>query len=242
MASLLDKQLELIKRIVKVYSSHQDFKFIHPFTAVFSGPTGSGKTFFVRRLIEMRETKIKPSPSRIVYFYNYPQEWFSEMKDVEFVQGFNVEKIDELTCSSEHWKSRNTLIVLDDLMDQAADSRLMSSLFYEGSSKNNLSVIFITQNMFLKSRFMRTISLNALYLACFRNPRESTLGKKIAAQSTPHESRAVDQIYVRATVQPYSYLIFDFKQQTHPHLKYLSNVLREGGKFTRVFLVKKPEK
>lgn len=220
------------------YARFPSFSFQHPFTAMIAGPSGSGKTEFVKRLIQMKFSKINPPPTKIIYMFNYPQVWFDEFPSLEYVQGFNSDKLDEITRASKHWRATETLLIIDDLMQEASESRLMASLFYEGSSKNNLSVIFVTQNLFLQSKHMRTISLNSHYLVLFRNPRESSLAKKIGSQASPGEAKAIDAIYKQATRTPFSYLLMDFKQSTPPDLKYLSNVLGERGPYTIVYKIK----
>ncbi len=42
-------------------------KFSHPTTIMIAGPTFSGKTTFVRRMLH--EDMIEPSPQRIVWIY-----------------------------------------------------------------------------------------------------------------------------------------------------------------------------
>ena len=54
----------------------------HPFTMIVSGPTGCGKTFWIKKLIEKRESVIHPKPVKITYFYGEYQDILGEMKDV----------------------------------------------------------------------------------------------------------------------------------------------------------------
>jgi len=58
-----------------------------PFTCVISGPTGSGKSVFVQRLIKHSKTVISPKPDRILYCYGVYQEIFSKFEGVEFNEG-----------------------------------------------------------------------------------------------------------------------------------------------------------
>ena len=67
----------------------------HPFTALVAGPTGSGKTRFVFKLIENARTMIEPPPRRVVYCYGEYQELFKKYPDVEFREGLpNLEDFD----------------------------------------------------------------------------------------------------------------------------------------------------
>ena len=78
-----------------------------------------------------------------------------------------------------------TLLILDDLMAEADDS--IANVFTKISHHRNVSVIFLTQNLFHKNKHMRTISLNAHYLVLFKNPRDveqfATLARQMYAKN-----------------------------------------------------------
>jgi len=59
----------------------------HPFTALVTGPTGSGKTSFVFKLIESADIMIDPPPAEIVYCYGEYQASFDRYPHVDFRQG-----------------------------------------------------------------------------------------------------------------------------------------------------------
>ena len=61
-----------------------DVRLKHPFTCTVAGPTSSGKTWFVFRLIKHANEMINPSPEKIVYCYGEFQPSFMEFPDVEF--------------------------------------------------------------------------------------------------------------------------------------------------------------
>ena len=70
---------------------NEDLMFKHPFTALISGPTGSGKTVFFTKLLENVKQMISPTPTRIVYCYSLWQQQFNDMllmvPNIEFKQG-----------------------------------------------------------------------------------------------------------------------------------------------------------
>src|ERR1700743_3332712 len=94
-----------------------------PFTCVVSGPTGSGKSVFVQRLLKHAQTVISPPPERILYCYGGYQEIFSEFNGVEFNEG--------LPSLDEFEKRRHTLVIIDDLMHETND--VVTKLFTRGS-------------------------------------------------------------------------------------------------------------
>ncbi len=53
------------------------------------------------------------------------------------------------------------LIVLDDLMEECKDNPEIDKIFTKALHHMNLSVIFLSQNLFLQGRQTRTISLNS---------------------------------------------------------------------------------
>ena len=61
----------------------------------------------------------------------------------------------------------NNIVVLDNLMDIAVDSPIISKLFTRGRHRN-ASVILLLQNAFPKGKYNTSISRNAQYMALFR--------------------------------------------------------------------------
>ena len=167
--------------------THTDVSLKSPFTCVVNGPTGCGKTVFVRKLLE--SDLIFPRPRKVIWCYSEWQSAYEEI-DAKFVEGLTEEDYD--------------LIIIDDLMDEVVD------LFTKKSHHHNTSVVFVVQNIFEKG--LRTISLNAHYLVLFKNLRDSTqityLGRQMG------NSKAVTAAYKDATSNPYGYLFVDMKQDT----------------------------
>jgi hypothetical protein len=118
-------------------------KLIHPFTMMVSGPTQSGKTIFVLKLIDNASTLVEPAPKRIIYCYTeYQADKFDycAARGVEFFKGMP---------SLEMFDGReNTMIILDDLMEEIDENA--SKLFTRVSHHRDLSVVLLTQNMFVK--------------------------------------------------------------------------------------------
>jgi len=97
-----------------VYSPHcsvvvrMSCKLHHPFTAVVAGPTGSGKSKWVLRLIDHAEEIIQPPPTRTWYCYGGFQPTFNSYPRVHFREGLP-ELSDRVFDGLE-----STLIILDD--------------------------------------------------------------------------------------------------------------------------------
>ena len=69
----------------------QRFHFIHPFTCMVAGMTGSGKTVWVQTLLQQAQNVIDPPPERIVWCYSQWQPAYmvlmATMPQIEFVKG-----------------------------------------------------------------------------------------------------------------------------------------------------------
>ena len=96
-----------------------NYIFEHPFTCMISGPTGSGKTQLLFKILENNLHLISPQPKTITYFYSRYQKLFDEMKQripqIEFKEG--MPDLDLFNQDVEN------LIILDDLMSSCENDR-----------------------------------------------------------------------------------------------------------------------
>ena len=143
---------------------YPSFQFQHPATMMIVGPTQSGKSNFVEQLLKSSLIKYPcRKAKRIHVFYTQWQPLYDRLRDthrtcISFTQGLpevneNLENIDDKV---------HNVWVLDDLMDEARQSPVISQLFTRDRHRN-LSVILLLQNMFPKGKFNTNISRNALY-------------------------------------------------------------------------------
>jgi len=156
----------------------------HLSTAVVAGPTGCGKTAWVLRLIDNARQMIEPLPTRIWYYYGEHQPAFNNYPWVHFEEGLpqlNDEVFDDREPS---------MIVLDNYMSDA--NQLVADIFTTISHHRNISILQLTQNLFDKNKFARTISLNAHYLLLFNNPRDAGQFAVLARQMYPNLHRYGD--------------------------------------------------
>ena len=122
-----------------------DVSLNYPFSMLVSGRRGVGKTEFIKKLSKSR--LIALPPERIVWCCAKDQQGFFEklMKmNVEYVEGIPGE------LDKYFKKNKKNLIMMDDFMDGASKSLKVTQLFTRGCY-DNLSVIYLTQNLFHKS-------------------------------------------------------------------------------------------
>ena len=200
-----------------------DSRLKHPFTSVIAGPTGSGKTQFVKRLILAEgNTLIQPAIDNIIWCYGEYQDAYDHLASlvpqIRFVEGYP----DDLLQSLD--RSQRNLIVIDDLMSESGNNGKVTELFTKGSHHRNLSVILILQNLFYKGKEMRTISLNAHYMILFKNPRDASQISHLARQMYPSKSKYMMEAYRDATSIPYGYLFIDLKPDTHENMRLRTHI------------------
>jgi hypothetical protein len=123
---------------------------VHPFTMQICGPTSSGKTVWLKKLLAC--DVIQPPIQRIVWCYGQWQPAYEQMSrtlpNIEFVPGIP----DGLEHDSYFYTSVNNLIVLDDLMTSAKNDNRVGDLFTKGSHHCFLSTIYWSKTYLLKEK------------------------------------------------------------------------------------------
>ena len=154
-----------------------DVSLKHPFSMLVPGGRGVGKIEFTKKLLKSR--LIAPPTERIVWCYaKHQQDLFEKLMkmNLEYVEGIPGELDKYLK------KNKRNVIILDDLMDEASKNLKVTQLFTRGRH-GNLSVIYLTQNLFHKNQ--RTLSLNSEYIVIFKNPRDNSQFTTIVRQIRP---------------------------------------------------------
>ena len=135
------------------------YVFKHPFTCMIAGPSKSGKTTLLKKILHSNKIIIDKPPEKIVYCYSRWQDGFNELKSVvptiKFKQG--------LTDIQQFNSRINNLLILDDLMSECGKEQSIKEIFTIDSNHQNLSVCFLTQNLFNNEKNNRT-SLNCNYM------------------------------------------------------------------------------
>lgn len=189
-------------------------KLESPTSFMICGPSNSGKTYFLKRLLENASNMFKRSPSHILYCYGSVwQPLFSEMKhtigNIIFHKGLPKEE-ELLELSSEQ---SFFICVLDDLMLEASANPVVERIFTKGSHHLDMTVIFLVQNIFEKGKYFRTISLNTKYFILFRNSRDKQQIQTFGRQVFPNNAKYFLDAYTKATSFHYGYLLVDLSNK-----------------------------
>jgi len=191
-----------------------------------AGPTGSGKYKWVLRLIDHANEITEPPPTRIWYCYGEFQPTLNTYPWLHFHEGLP-ELSDRVFDGLE-----STLIILDDLMSET--SQLVANMFTKISHHRNVSVVYLTQNVYDKNKYARTISLNAHYLVLFKNPRDASQFATLSRQMYPNTSKFAIEAYKDATSAPYGYLLIDLKPEQDERYRLRTNVFPGENQYVYV--------
>jgi len=124
------------------------------------------------------------------------------------------------------------MIILDDLMSET--NQLVANMFTKISHHRNVSVVYLTQNVFDKNKYARTISLNTHYLVLFKNPRDASQFATLARQMYPNTSKFAIEAYMDATSAPYGYLLIDLKPEQDERCCLRTNVFPGENQYVYV--------
>ncbi|XP_053372512.1 uncharacterized protein LOC123527408 isoform X1 [Mercenaria mercenaria] len=203
-------------------------KFIAPATLLLVGQSNSGKTSYMRKLVEMGDRMFTIPPSKYIWLYNMYQDLYDEIgnsvPNVQFEQGLPTRADIQQWAETE----RHLVLILDDLYHLLINSRDILDLFVLFCHHLTVTVIISCHNIFMNSKYAKTMTTNLHYILLFRLQNRlqlSTLGTQLFVHSK--KSKHFLGVYddVMATDQ-YSPLIIDLSPQTkHSDYKLQSNIL-----------------
>jgi len=201
-----------------------EIKFEHPSNWVIGAPSQSGKTFFVYQILKNADTLIRGTFKEIIYCYSEWQPLYekmiSDVPKIKFIKG--IPELDNL---------ENSIVILDDLMNEVIEDKMLLKLFTVNSHHRKVSVIFLTQNIYEKGKYARSISLNAHYLVIFKNRRDEAQLMHLSRQIYPRDGKFFTEVFNEATDNKYGHLIIDLKQTTNDLLRLRTIDFKTGNIF-----------
>ena len=219
---------------IKSWKSHRypEFQLKHPFSIMVVGPTSCGKTHFVMELLESSKMK----DFNIEWNYNQYQQTYTDFQRavgkgrVKLSRGlpkYNDEDLRDLN------PVKKTVIVIDDLMEEAKNSKLVSKLFTQGRHRN-VSVILIMQNAFPKGKYNTEIARNAMYMALFKSPADREQISRLGHKMFEKVNNVFMQIYRNVTNKKYGYVLIDNTPEMDADHQIVSDIFTECKRYVIV--------
>lgn len=228
------KPVVVEKNFIKIpYNHHMLFR--HPFTMIMSGPTQSGKSTLLARILDNKDVMFKDwndkrlKFKKIAWHHDADQHLHKELKRIKkprikFERGLPDEEVLKLN-------KKPMLLIIDDLMKETPNSDVVGNIFTKISHHNNISVIYLIQNLFANQgrggNQQRDISLNSHYVILMKNPRDALQPKVLGAQMDKRPFMA--DIYDDATKKSYGYLMLDFTQQIDDLLRFRTHIFPDDS-------------
>ena len=174
-------------------------KFIANHNCIIYGATNVGKTTFMLRIL--KEKLIEPFPEHITYMYSVAQPFMKTWNNgrnpkIDFVEGLDFSQV----------KSSSVLVIDDLLLD---NNKEVAKTFILGSHHKQISVFFLTQNLFPRDDLFRLMSLNCHYFVLFQNQRNYRQVLTLARQAFTNVDRVVNA-YKRASLDPRGFILLTF--------------------------------
>lgn len=203
-----------------VYTDSDVNIFRDPARIIVAGFSNSGKTVLVTKLIKQYYKCFSKIFICGVKYHPLQEETSISSKLV-----VSNEIVDPLVDTNPLDK---ILLVLDDMYLKAMRSPTVVDAFIKGRH-SNLSVIMITQNLFMKGPYARDISLNATHFLLLRMRDLAQVECLMRQIYGKQQAVNVLEIYKQAVMdKSYGYLLLDMAIKTPPTLKFRSNIAGEA--------------
>ena len=199
----------------------EEFKFKHPFTAIVSGKTSSGKTEFTRKLISNWRSIIKINVKILNVLWCYSE--FESIKELN-ITNVKINYYKGVPTKEDIQNYSPNLIVLDDLMSEVTED--IKNLYTKLSHHKNISILLILQNLYYKNKYMKDIRLNTQYYILMKGSSEEQVGI-LGRQLYSAPPRKIINIFNHATTSDFGYLIFDDLPRTKPQYRLKTRIFND---------------
>ena len=200
--------------------------FLASSTICVSGCSQSGKTTFVAKLLKHLSAMFTGStPKKVLYCFSLYQPLFDDIQqtvpDITFQQG--IPTLEELDCYIKD-NDKDLILILDDLIHDIVQCKETQLLFTQYAHHRNITIIYMTQNLFMQGKYARTIALNTHVYVVFRNFRDASSIKTLAQQINPGRPQHLTDAFQDATSCKYGYLVIDLGPHTNDKLRLRTNI------------------
>ena len=131
------------------------------------------------------------------------QNGFQDIKDA----GVQFREVIPDTNHLKLWFPKGGLLVLDDLMAEGGEDKELLYLFTKHSYHQNITVLYLCQDMFQPGKYANSISRNAHYIVAFKNPRDQLGMRNLLLQAFPTCWQDMMDVYQKVTERPFGYMV-----------------------------------
>ena len=190
-----------------VYANKVSNTLQRPFRLLVGGSSGSGKTELVKKMIH--ENYFGERFNEIHYCYPAYLESVPAEFDVAVQYHAGLLSISAIKDIED-----GSLVIIDDLMMESAQSEAIAKLFTVCARKRGISIILLTQNIYMQGKHFRNIRLNATAIIMFKYRAGQDVNKRLLRDLGLQHVISINQLQA-ALSERYSYVLFDL----HPNLQ-----------------------
>jgi hypothetical protein len=178
------------------------------FRMVISGASSTGKSTLLGKILENRNGILEKNFTRIVYMRGVPTT-----NEVKWKEKFGTKLItldgippENIVLPLLKNPDETTVLVIEDLDEQACSSPLISKIFTAYSHHLSFSVILSTQNIFRPGKERLTLIRNTTHLVLFPNNLDETVIRLVAQKVYIKDPKRIVTLFEQLTSKPYGYL------------------------------------
>ena len=211
--------------------SLEDLKIKMPFGMIISGPSTSGKTTFMARLLEQSNEMFEPRPSKIIYAYGQFSAIIPKLQARGIIVHEGVPNDDIINKMP-----KNSIIILDDLMLNITNN-FLTHLFTRKIHHKQIGCIFLTQNLFEKN--IKVARNNSQYIVLMNSPSAALSIRTLGTQLFSRQLDYFLSAYKRACSKRFVYLFIDVSPSSDPILRLRTNIFKNDDEKI-IFIPSKP--
>jgi hypothetical protein len=200
----------------------EQLKFRHPCAVNLVAPSGAGKTYLLRKILQNYKETTTIESIKVLWAYGIKQDLHDEP-----IPGVPVDYFSGLPTESD--LDGYNVCVLDDLSREISNSDEICNFFTRTSHHKKVSIFYLTQNVFGKGKVTRDISLNIHYFVLMKTRRDIGQIEVLARQMFGKKAKGVMEAYLDATEKKFGYLVIDIRADSDEAVRVRTDILPGEG-------------
>ena len=114
-------------------------------------------------------------------------------------------------------------------MAEGGEDKKLPDLFTKHSHHQNITMLYLCQDMFPPGKYAKSISRNAHYIVAFKNPRDQLGMENLLLQAFPTCWQDMMDVYEKVTERPFGYKVLDINPASDERKRVFSHLLTHEG-------------
>lgn len=204
-----------------------EVRFRHPTRIIVAGPSGCGKTVLMSTMLKKDNHGVffDCPIEQIVWCYTAWQDAYNPLKaeGVIFHPGIPEKGFSSLFTKKAP-PDRTNILVLDDLMREAAGNKTILDIFSTHAHHSNITTFYLTQNVYHQGSHSVDITRNTTYIIMFLTLQNMLPLRHVLSGFLTKDkvNKVMEQIYRKTQGTPFNHVLIDM----HPLTTDLNHAIR----------------